>query len=94
MAQAHADGFGENTRDKLIRATRTGHRNAKLVLPVKFAPGIASAEQELKFLIGRRGFRLREVYETVKGKLNLVTEFVGALYDSVKGFGNLDGALR
>jgi hypothetical protein len=56
VARAHAYGFCENTRDKLICATRTGHGNAKLVLPVKFAPGVTFAEKELKFLIGRRGF--------------------------------------
>ena len=37
-----------------------------------------------------RGFRLGEVYETVKGKLDLVTESVGSLDDSIEEFANLD----
>ena len=94
MARAHAYGFGKDTRDKLICTTRTGHGNAKLLLPVKFVPSIASAEEELKFLVGGRGFRLGEVHETVEGELDLVTEFVGALDNSVKGFANLHEALR
>ena len=94
VARAHADGFGKNTRDKLICATRTGHRNAKFVPPVKVTPGVASAEKELKLFIGRRGFGPGAVHEAVEGKLDFVTEFVGAQYDSVKGFANLRGALR
>lgn len=85
-----AYGFGENTGNKFICATRARHRNTVFVFPVEFAPGIALAEEELKFLIGRSGFRLGEVYEAVKGKLDLVTEFVGPPYDSVEEFANLD----
>jgi len=61
-----------------------------LVLPIEFAPGIASAEKELKLLIGRRGFQLGEVYETVKCELDLVTESVGSPDDSIEEFANLD----
>jgi hypothetical protein len=60
------------------------------VLPIKVAPGVASAEKELKLLISGRGYRLGEVYETVEGKLDLVAEFVGTPYDSVEEFANLD----
>jgi len=90
MNRVRAHGFGENTRDKFVCATRAGHGDAVLVLPIKFAPGVASAEKELKLLMGGRGFRLGEIYETVKGELNLVTEFVGPLDDSIEEFANLD----
>ena len=88
--RARAHRFGENTRDKFICATRAGHGDAVLVLPIEFAPGVASAKKELKFLMGGRGFRLGEVYETVKGELDLVTEFMGPLNDSIEEFANLD----
>lgn len=64
------------------------------MLPVEFAPGITSAEKELKLLIGRRGFQLGEVYEAVEGEFDFITEFVGAPYNGIKGFANLYGALR
>lgn len=59
------------------------------MLPLELVPGIASAEKELKLLIGRKGLRLGEVYETVEGEFDLVAEFVGAPYDSIKRFANL-----
>jgi len=90
-ACACAQGFGEDTRDKFICATRTGHGDMKFLLPIEFAPGVASAEKELKLLVGGRGFRLGEVYETVKGKLDLVTKFVGVPHDGVKEFTSLHG---
>lgn len=37
----------------------------------------------------RRGFRLGKVYEPVEGELDLVTEFVGPLDDSIEEFANL-----
>jgi hypothetical protein len=89
MAGICADGFGEDTRDKFVCATRARHRNLELVLPVECAPRVAAAEEKLKLLIGGNGFRLREVSEPVKGELDLVTQFVGASNDSVKGFANL-----
>jgi hypothetical protein len=67
MDRVCAYGFGENTRDKLICATRAGRGNVELVLPIKFAPGVASTEKELELLVGRRGFRLGKVHETVVG---------------------------
>lgn len=63
------------------------------MLPIEFAPGVASAEKELKLLVGRGGIRLGEVNETVKGQLDLVTKFVGAPHDSVKGFTSLHGVV-
>ena len=54
------------------------------MFPVELAPGVASAKKELELLICRRGFRLGEVHETVKGEFYLVTEFVGALYDGIE----------
>lgn len=86
---AHPYGFSKDTRYKFISATRTGQGDAELVLPVEFTPGIASTEKDLKLLISRRRFCLWEVYETVEGELDLVTEFVGASDDSIKGFANL-----
>ena len=90
MNRVCAYGFGENTRDKFVRATRAGHGDAVLVLPIEFAPCIAPAEKELKLLMGGRRFRLGEVYETVKGELDLVAEFVGSLDDSIEESANLD----
>jgi len=90
-ARACAQGLGENTRNKLIRATRAGHGDTKLVLPIESAPGVAPTEKELKLLVGRKGFRLGEVNEAVEGKLDLVTKFVGAPHNSVKGFASLHG---
>jgi len=90
MGRVCAYGFGENTRDKFVCATRAGHGDAVLVLPIEFAPGVTSAEKELKLLVGGRGFRLGEVYETIKGELDFVTEFVGPLDDSIEEFANLD----
>ena len=90
MNRVCAHGFGENARDKFVCATRAGHGDAVLVLPVEFTPGVASTEKELKLLMGGRGFRLGEVYETVKGELDLVAEFMGPLDDSIEEFANLD----
>lgn len=91
---AHAYGFSKDARYKFICATRTGQRDAKLVLPVELTPGITSTEKELKLLISRRRFRPGEVYETVEGEFDLVTEFVGAPDDTIKGFANLYEVLR
>lgn len=94
VGRVQAYGFDEDTRDKFVCATRTGHGHAKLVFPIEFAPGIASAEKELKLFVGRRRIRLGEVYEAVEGELDLVTEFVGAPYGSIKGFADLYEVLR
>jgi hypothetical protein len=61
------------------------------MLPIERVPSFAATEEQLEFFIGRNELRLGEVYETVKGELDLVTKFVGASDDSVKGFTNLDG---
>lgn len=72
MDRVCANGLGENTRDKLVGATRAGHRDTVVVLPVEIAPGIATAEKELKLLIRRAGLRMGEVYEAVERQLDLV----------------------
>jgi len=88
-ARVCAYRFDENTGDEFICATRAGHGNAEPVLPVEVAPGVASTEKQLEFLISRGEFRLGEVYETVEGEFDLVTEFVGAPYDSIQESTNL-----
>lgn len=89
MTRMCAYGLCENTGDKLICTTRARHGNTERVLPVECAPCVATAEKELKLLVCRNRFGLREVHKPVEGELDLVTKFVGTSDDSVKGFANL-----